>query len=176
MQRLFVENYIGISNGNATDAARRAGYASPNVQGPRLLVNVGIRAAVQERYKQAAMTADEALYRLRGMAAASLADAFTDDLAPEFDEWGNPVCYHAETGKPIGTRPVKRISIEKLHETGLIHYVKKISANQFGPIIELNDPQGAIDKILRAHGVYKDEGAVPQIIIKNYRGVEMEAV
>ncbi len=43
-QRVFVLAYL--EELNATDAARRAGYAHPNTQGPRLLVNVGISAAI----------------------------------------------------------------------------------------------------------------------------------
>ena len=44
-QRIFVLAYL--EELNATDAARRAGYAHPNTQGPRLLVNVGISAAIE---------------------------------------------------------------------------------------------------------------------------------
>lgn len=43
-QRLFVLAYLEKTN--ATDAARRAGYAHPNTQGPRLLVNVRVSAAI----------------------------------------------------------------------------------------------------------------------------------
>ena len=43
-QRIFVLAYL--EELNATDAARRAGYAHPNTQGPRLLVNVSISAAI----------------------------------------------------------------------------------------------------------------------------------
>ena len=48
-QQRFVEEYIVDSN--ATQAAIRAGYSkrSANQQGPRLLVNVGIAAAIEER-------------------------------------------------------------------------------------------------------------------------------
>lgn len=47
-QRRFVEAYCGPAMGNATDAARRAGYAHPGTQGPRLLENVGVSAAIKE--------------------------------------------------------------------------------------------------------------------------------
>jgi phage terminase small subunit len=46
MQERFVEEYL--KDLNATQAAARAGYKEPNTQGPRLLVNVGIAAAIQE--------------------------------------------------------------------------------------------------------------------------------
>lgn len=47
-QEQFVSAYIGVANGNATEAARRAGYAHPNKQGPALLVNLGIKIRIDE--------------------------------------------------------------------------------------------------------------------------------
>lgn len=46
-QLRFVEEYM--IDLNATAAAERAGYAHPNKQGPRLLVNVGIQEEIQKR-------------------------------------------------------------------------------------------------------------------------------
>lgn len=43
-QDRFVEEFL--KTGNATQAADLAGYAHPNKQGPRLLVNVGVAAAI----------------------------------------------------------------------------------------------------------------------------------
>ncbi len=44
-QRLFVDNYFG----NATEAARKAGYSHPKQQGSRLLSNVDVQAAIKEQ-------------------------------------------------------------------------------------------------------------------------------
>lgn len=46
-QRKFVEAY----EGNATEAARAAGYAHPGQQGERLLKNVEIAQAIRDRVK-----------------------------------------------------------------------------------------------------------------------------
>lgn len=46
-QQRFVDEYL--IDLNATQAAIRAGYAKPNQQGPRLLVNVGVRAEINKR-------------------------------------------------------------------------------------------------------------------------------
>jgi|SRR6185437_371664 len=46
-QQRFVDEYL--IDLNATQAATRAGYAKPNQQGPRLLVNVGVRAEINKR-------------------------------------------------------------------------------------------------------------------------------
>jgi phage terminase small subunit len=65
-QQAFVDAYL--TNPNATEAARKAGYSAPRSQGSRMLTNVDIQAALQERGKpQAAakqhniMAADEVL-------------------------------------------------------------------------------------------------------------------
>ena len=44
-QQKFIEYYT--ETGNATRSAELAGYTHPNVQGPRLLVNVGVKAAIE---------------------------------------------------------------------------------------------------------------------------------
>lgn len=47
-QRRFVESYCGPAMGNATEAARQAGYKFPDVQGARLLGHVSVKAAILE--------------------------------------------------------------------------------------------------------------------------------
>lgn len=65
-QRCFVEEFIKLKN--ATLAAQAAGYAHPNTQGPRLLVNVGIAAAIAsaqaEQTKRTNIDADYVVQRL----------------------------------------------------------------------------------------------------------------
>lgn len=62
-QRRFVEEYL--LSLNATDAARKAGYAHPTTQGPRLLENVGvakeIAAQQAERAERVEVTQDYVL-------------------------------------------------------------------------------------------------------------------
>ena len=56
-QQKFVDHYA--SSGNATRSAELSGYTHPNVQGPRLLVNVGVKASIQRiRDDMAADTED----------------------------------------------------------------------------------------------------------------------
>lgn len=47
-QAAFVAAYIGPAAHNATEAARLAGYKHPNKQGPALLVNLGVKRAIDE--------------------------------------------------------------------------------------------------------------------------------
>lgn len=64
-QEAFIGFYLGSARFNATKAARLAGYAHPNKQGPPLLVNLGIKARIAEwrkEMKQAAIT--DSTYRV----------------------------------------------------------------------------------------------------------------
>lgn len=63
-QQLFAEYYMGVSNFNATDAARRAGYSMPYAAGYRLSKNVHVLSRVRERMAGAQMDADEVMARL----------------------------------------------------------------------------------------------------------------
>lgn len=77
-QRAFVEHYLMCWN--ATEAARRTGYSgkTANQQGPRLLVNAGIQAAIQERLSTMKMSADEVMVRLADHARGSI-ESFLDN-------------------------------------------------------------------------------------------------
>jgi hypothetical protein len=73
-QRLFVAHYLGVSAGNATDAARRAGYRWPNKVGERLVGKSGIRDAIDAKLAGLVMSQDEILLRLGEIAAADVLD------------------------------------------------------------------------------------------------------
>jgi phage terminase small subunit len=46
------QRYVDFYDGNATDAARKAGYKHPKSQGQRLLTNVDIQTAIKAREKK----------------------------------------------------------------------------------------------------------------------------
>lgn len=148
-QRLFVEYYCGISNGNATDAARRAGYSDPNAHAHRMAVNGGIQTAIRQRYSEAAMDAKECLARLGAQARATLADV--TELIPVYEERDGKSCPWPRKV----TRYLLDLDWKKLHETGLIHQVAEIKWTQHGPSIKLHDVQGALLAIANAHGLNK---------------------
>lgn len=77
-QAAFVEYYLQCWN--ASEAARLAGYsvANADVVGSRLLVNVGIKAAINARIEQLKMSANEVLVRLAEHARGDILD-FIDD-------------------------------------------------------------------------------------------------
>lgn len=77
-QQAFVAEYL--KDLNATQAASRAGYAHPDTQGPRLLENVGVRAAIDEALKRRAerveVTQDDVLRELLRLATCDIGQAF----------------------------------------------------------------------------------------------------
>ena len=77
-QRLFVEAYLGEANGNATKAARIAGYGQPRQAGSRMLSNVDIRELVNKRVTQAGMDANRVLAMVSAIAEKS--DIVADQL------------------------------------------------------------------------------------------------
>lgn len=136
-QQAFVEAYL--ENGfNATRAAKAAGYSHANKQGPRLLVNVGIRAAIDARMDELAMGANEVLARLAGQAGASI-ENFLD-------------------GK-------NRLDLKTARANGQLHLVHKLKQSEhvdpLGGItrkveIELYDAQAALVALGRHHVLFTD--------------------
>src|SRR3989304_6948210 len=78
-QRVFVDAYLEIWN--ATEAARRAGYAEHTArqQGSRLLTNVDIAQELERRIEELTMSANEVLVRMAAQARADVGE-FMDDL------------------------------------------------------------------------------------------------
>ena len=73
-QRLFVESYLGEASKSAVDAARRAGYQWPEKEGPRLVEQRAVRAAIDAGVETPAMAANEVLARVAEVASSDLVD------------------------------------------------------------------------------------------------------
>lgn len=129
-QRLFIDAYLECFN--ATEAARRAGYAEKylHTNASRLLQNTTIKKIISERLQASTMSADEALDRLADMARADIGDflEFKHDTGDFRIDWQNA--------------------------KGKTHLIKSVKYTAHGVSIELHDPQSAIDKILKAGGEY----------------------
>ena len=87
-RKLFIEFYLGEAKGNGTKAARLAGYEFPSEEAYRLLRIAQVRARIDERLAETAMTAAEVLAETSDIARAEWRD-FIEVL--EWDEHGNPV-------------------------------------------------------------------------------------
>lgn len=137
-QRLFVEAFLGEASGNATQAARIAGYSGNDntlaQRGAELVRNSKIAALVEKRVENVAMSADEVLRRLSEHAAASLADVLDDD--------GN---FNLSVAKAKG----KDHLLKKLK----VRRDKDGETHEF----EIHDPQAALVHLGRYHKLFTDK-------------------
>jgi phage terminase small subunit len=153
-QRLFVYFYLGDSNRNATDAARRAGYGAPNTAGPRLLVNVRIRSAVAKEVVEAGLAAHEILARLAEQATASMDDFVTMATPVAQDRGGQTVHFLDEQGSPIA-EPM--LDLAKARRRGKLHLIKKLTPTRQGLGIELYSAQDALVRLGMYHALWAEK-------------------
>lgn len=73
-QEKFVAAYLGAANGNATEAARMAGYKQPAVYGQQLLRKTYISARIKAQVAEYAGTSKEVLDELASVAFAPWID------------------------------------------------------------------------------------------------------
>jgi phage terminase small subunit len=78
-QSLFVSYYLGVSQGNATDAAGRAGYRLPHEQGRRLVRKSTIAEAIAARLAAVEMDQLGVLVRLSEIAKGDLTEILVVD-------------------------------------------------------------------------------------------------
>ena len=128
-RRVFVEEYIRCG-WNATEAARRAGYKQPLVQGPRLLGNVRVREAIQARLAEIKMGADEVLVRLAEQARA---------------EYGAYLCKD-------GT-----VDLERMLADGKAHLIKGTKWDRLGNlVVEFYDAHAALVDLGKHLGLFTE--------------------
>lgn len=138
-QKAFVVHFIDCLN--ATEAARRAGYAGDanvlGVTGHDNLRNPKIAAAVSEAMTERVMGADEAAMRLSEHARGSIG-AF---IRTNGD--GKPDGFSLSSERPL-------------------HLVKKVALTDKGWSFEMYDAQAALVNILKLHGKFVDRVAIEQ--------------
>ena len=130
-RRAFVEEYLRCWN--ATEAARRAGYAEPtaNRTASRLLSNVDIQAHIQKRLAEIAMSADEVLMRLSEQARAAYSP------------------YITATGV---------VDLHRMIDDGKAHLIKGTSWDKAGNlVVTFFDAQAALTLIGRHHALFTDK-------------------
>lgn len=134
-QQLFIEAYLGKAMGNATEAARLAGYKGSEGTlgsvGDENLRKPAIAEAVKARLKAAkdCMGADEVLERLSEQARFSI-DDFLQGMSVDFD---------------------------KARGLGKMHLVKSVKPTPNGLAIEFLDPQAALFKLGQFHKLFTDK-------------------
>jgi hypothetical protein len=128
-QRAFVDAYVDCLN--ATEAARRAGYAQPMQQGHRLLRNVDIVPHVETALKERTLPKSEVLARLTAHARADIRDLFA---------------FNEETGEWEGLN---------INRAAPLHLIRSITPTKYGTKIELHDQQAALIKLGEAYGIFR---------------------
>lgn len=127
-QQAFIEEYLKCWN--ASESARRVGYnGKSNVVGPRLLANVSIRAAIENRLSEMTMQANEVLVRLTEQARGT----------------------HGQYIRDNG-----RVDLTRLVADGKQYLIKSIKETKYGLDIEFNDSQAALVHIGRHYGLFTD--------------------
>jgi hypothetical protein len=141
LQRRFI-NYWFETSGNATQAAKMAGYSGDEkalaVRGSENVRKRNIWTAIEERLEQETMSSNEALWRLGQIGRM--------DLSPYLDEYGR----------------LAGINLERLIADGHGHLVKGIKHTKEGTNIEFYDKQKALETILK---FYKIDAPVTQVNI-----------
>jgi hypothetical protein len=132
--RLFVSYYLGVSEGNATDAARRAGYPWPDKQGPRLLQFPTIKAAIDAKLAEFVMPQEEVLARLSEVAGGDI----TKFITVTGDRW--------------------RLDPRKIKRHGKVA-IRKLKATKDGGEIELEPKLAALIKLGEYHGMWDKKPA-----------------
>jgi phage terminase small subunit len=144
-QQAFVEHFLTCWN--ETEAARRAGYADPNRNAHRLMVNNGISQAIQARLVELKMGADEVLARITDHARSSVAPFLVTNDA------GVPTGFDLGPDRPL-------------------HLVKKVSITDKGISFEVHDAQAALALLGKHHKLFTDKvehtGADGQPLFKVY--------
>lgn len=137
-QELFIAAYLGAANGNATEAARIAGYKNPRQEGSRLLSNDVISARVKQHVSDRFADADAVLAELTDVALSDWRD-FIEVIARD------------KTGKPVKVRMDLTNKVKALELLGK-HHQLFIEKQQLDINIREHRravPQSTIDSILQ---------------------------
>lgn len=155
-QARFVEEYL--IDLNATQAAIRAGYTHPDVQGPRLLGNVGVAKAIEAaqsaRAKRTAITQDRVL--------AELAKIGFADMRKLLKWTGNRTVMDELTAEETGEVEIRAANLVTLFDSDelpddVAAAVSEISQTKDGALkVKLHDKQAALVAIGRHLGMFKD--------------------
>lgn len=141
-QRRFAEYYLGTTNGNATEAARLAGYDTDydtlRSIGSENLTKPNIANYIAKRLSDEAMPASEVLARLTRHARATIADIFETQ---------------GDSRYPV-------LNIARAFETGGIHTVKSIKRDKGALTVEMVDAQSALVHLGRYHKLFTDKQEV----------------
>jgi hypothetical protein len=147
-QQIFISSYLGPARGNATEAARMAGYANPGLAGFRMIKNDKIRAAIDAKVSDAGLTANEVLARLADIATSDMGDFLA-----------------------IDSKGLPSVDLKRARKVGKLRLIRALRPNRYGMTIELHDSVSALIQLGKYHGLWDgeraprppDEGPPPRI-------------
>lgn len=193
-QLLFVAYYL--ESGNATRAAERAGYAHPNMAGPRMMVNDGVRAEIDRRMTEI-MPKAEILARLADIGRNSnLENFFTigeEDVVIDTITTVEEIEVEPAEGrrrKPnvkvtvlrrsestvTAKRPIVMLDLRAAKEAGVLHHIKKFSSGRDGDRIEVHDSQAALVQLGKFHGMWVEKQQVENWDMSGFTLPELDRI
>lgn len=150
-QRAFIEAYLGRANGNATEAARLAGYSDAAVSGSENKRNQAIWAEISKTLNERSLAAGEVVSRLSEQAR------------------GEHTAF-VRTKRPDGEPCAPYVDVEALIAAGKAHLIKGIKMTRHGPQVEFYDAQAALQLIGRHHGLFTDKLEIPNGVSVSHSG------
>jgi phage terminase small subunit len=147
----FIAHYLTCWIG--AEAARRTDptYKRPDQVAYEYLRKPEIQAEIERRLAELKMGADEVLVKLTEQARADLSD-FIDVSEP-----GQGIEGAADMVEAHAIAGGWRLNLVKAEQRGKLHLVKKIKSGQWGPELELHDPQTALIQLAKINGLLKDQ-------------------
>jgi phage terminase small subunit len=167
-QARFVEEYL--VDLNATQAAIRAGYKHPDVQGPRLLGNVRVAAAIQARRaklsKKIEVTQERVLQELARIAFSDTRDLFVwDEESAAYVPSKN-----LTDDQAAAIAGVEAETIRTVNEDGTVETKIKLKLRTY-------DKKGALDSLAKHLGMFVERHELTAaLLFKVYHGIDPEEV
>ena len=148
-QRIFVSAYLDSSKaaGNATEAARIAGYSSPETYGSRVLAHPGVRAHIDAKLGSVALETAESLARVSEIASADIGDLI--DVGEDGTSWSFNIAKAKRQHRTGVVRKLKRRVETRQDREGNPIVVETVE-------VEMYSKLDALDRLMRYHGLYKD--------------------
>ena len=140
-QRLFVAAFLGPAAGNAVKAAAMAGYSCPDANAHRIAAAPPVRAAIDAKVAEAALSSDEVLAHLSDQAQGDMGD-FANLVGADKDE--------------------ARAELLRLRKAGKARLIKRITPTKHGIGVELYDAQAALKLLGNFRGLWAEKLQVGQ--------------
>jgi hypothetical protein len=144
LESAFVDHYLADPRGNASEAAKKAGYKSDNPEAlwataSRLLRRVRVRNEIARRLGTSVASSTEVLEILSRHARSDLTDLL--DNNGDFD---------LKRAKRL--RILKKLKVKTRFEKDSEGNLNPVTEQEF----EIHDPQAAADKLGKFHGLWLD--------------------